>query len=220
MLSARSWAAARRYVVPPLTAGLLLAAARRPAAVPFLAAAGVVLLFFRDPDRLGPAHPDPGLVYAPADGAIAEVAYTDAIHPLPGEWLRVSIYLGLHNVHVVRSPVGGTLLSWDQADGRLRPAKSAWASAGNRQARLSIQSAGASIGLTLVAGTLARRITAWVRPGDRLACGDRLGIIHFGSRAEVLLPADQSEPLVLTGTRVRAGCTPVALLRPGSASSG
>jgi phosphatidylserine decarboxylase len=213
VLTARSWAAARRYVTPPLAAGLLITPARPRLGLPLLALAAGISLFFRDPARLfgtaGPAAtPGTGLVYAPADGRI-----TAAAEPAAGEPLLISTYLSIANVHVARSPAAGVLMSWDNRAGRRWLARSPQAAAVNRQARLQIRTDDATIGVTLVTGAVARQISQWVTPGTALHGGERLGIIHFGSRADLLLPAGRYDALVQPGDRVIAGVTPVARLR-------
>ncbi len=208
MISARSWRVARRYAVPPLLVGGALAAFRPRTAVLPLACAAGVLLFFRDPER--PLDPDPTLVYAAADGVVTDVG------PAGPSWLpcadvvRISTFLSLHNVHVARSPIAGELFYQQELDGACTPALSAAASQRNRQSRLSISGPFGVVGVVLIAGALARRITSWVEVGDRLSAGTRPGLIHFGSRTDVILPAEGTEPLVRRGSRVRAGETPIA----------
>lgn len=215
MFSARGLAASRRYLLPPLLAGAGLAAARRRAAIPVLAGAAAVLLFFRDPDR--PLDPRPGLVYAPTDGIVTHVDHPAAAGWLPGgPHLRISTFLAVHHVHVARSPAAGLLAGWSWIPGRCRAAARPSASAGNRQARLAIQAGEDTIGLVLVAGAVARRISAWAAAGDRLAAGTRVGIIHFGSRCDTLLPAGRYEPLVRRGARLTGGWTPIARKLPAA----
>jgi phosphatidylserine decarboxylase len=216
LLSRRSWQVARRYAGPPLAAGAALAAARRwqPAAA-MIASGGAVLLFFRDPRR--PLRPDPGTAYAPADGLVTAVAEDAAVPWLPGTWTRVSIFLGLQNVHVARAPAAGELQEWQWVDGACHAALSARAAQENRQARVRIITPGGDpVWVVLAAGMIARRITAWAGPGDTLGADggelSRLGLIHLGSRADVLLPA-RWVPQVRPGLRVRAGITPIARTR-------
>ena len=211
MISTRSWRVARRYALPPLVTGGVLAAVRsRVALVPLGCAAGV-LLFFRDPERS--VLPDPALVYAPADGVVTDVARGSADWVPIRDAVTISTFLSLHNVHVTRSPTAGGVASRDELDGRLSPALSPASSAHNRQTRFAIDGPRGRVGVVLVAGALARRITAWVDVGEQVRAGTRLGLIHFGSRVDVILPADRYEPLVRRGTRVRAGQTPVARTR-------
>jgi phosphatidylserine decarboxylase len=215
MLTARSWAAARPYVLPPLAAGLALAPARPRLGIPLIAAACAAAAFFRDPDR--PATPTGGdVLYAPADGTVTAAGDSEA------EGLVISTYLSLADVHVARSPAAGTLASWDERDGRHSPARSPRAHR-NRQARLEIRSScGTPITVRLITGAIARRISQWAQPGEPLESGQRLGIIHFGSRTDVITPAGTFEALVRPGDRVAAGITPIAriLRHPAPPSAG
>ena len=213
LLSQRSWGVARRYAGPPLAIGAALAAARRwRAAVPVLAAGSAVLLFFRDPRR--PLDPAPDTAYSVADGFVTLVEENVSSPWMGGPWTTISTFLSLHNVHVPRAPLAGSLEGWQWLDGKCRAALSPKASDENRQARLLIVTPdGEQVRVILAAGMIARRITAWVRPGDKLGADDgelsRLGVIHFGSRADALLPPGWV-PLVRPGMRVRAGITPIA----------
>lgn len=182
-------------MAPALLAGLALRARGSRAAVPVLALAAVVAWTFRDPPRAPPS--EYGTVYAPADGRVIAV-----------EDNAIQIFLPLYGVHVARSPAAGILTAWEWAGTSRWPAMWPQAS-GNYRAELRI----GEVEVTLISGLFARRITPWVRAGQRVAAGDRLGIIHLGSRADVRLPAGY-EVTVATGARVRAGQTPVARRSP------
>ena len=216
-MSARSWRVARRYVLSLLALGASVSLAgpraRRVALPGAAAAAGAVALFFRDPER--PLQPVPGLVYAAADGVVTSVepAVADPWAP-GGVGCRIAVFLSLLDVHVNRSPVAGRVVDMEEIDGGYAPALFARAE-DNRRTRLAIDSAAGRVVVVQVAGLLARSITSWVRPGDTLAAGQRLGLIHFGSRTDVLLPVDRTEVLVRVGDRVRAGTTPLARVASG-----
>jgi phosphatidylserine decarboxylase len=210
VISRRTWPVARRYALPPFAVGLALVAARRRwALVPF-AGAGAVLLFFRDPERT--LVPDRGVVYAAADGIVTRVDEAETPWLPFSESTRISTFLSLHNVHVTRSPIAGTVVDRDDRDGRLVPALSPRAGDVNRQSRLVIEGPHGQAGVVLVAGAVARRITSWVHVGDDVRAGTRLALIHFGSRTDVLLPAGSTRPLVRPGSRVVAARTPIAYL--------
>src|ERR687897_2281751 len=117
MITERSWKTARRYVLPPLAAGAaLLLARRRRSGLLALGAAGATLAFFRDPER--PLEPEPDVVYAAADGFVTEVEEAHE-HWIPGgEALRISTFLSIHNVHVNRSPVEGSITKMEEVEGR------------------------------------------------------------------------------------------------------
>jgi phosphatidylserine decarboxylase len=208
MITAKSWQVGRRYVLPVLALGLILFARWRRAAFIVFASGGAVLLFFRDPHR--PLEPDDDVVYAPADGIVTAVEEAPSPHLDGVRALRVSTFLSIHNVHVNRSPVAGTVTSIREIGGRFVPAFLSKSSESNRQNRTVIQGTRGTTVLVQVAGIVARRITRWISVGDELAAGQRVGLIHFGSRVDVIVPSDVHVPLVRRGDRVRAGMTPVA----------
>jgi len=204
MITARSWRAARRYILPLLALTSVLAPARKRTALAPLGAAGLMLAFFRDPDRACPT--EPGLAYAPTDGTVTAVEDD-------GRTLKVVTFLALHNVHVARAPVAGPLAAWSWQPGPCRPAFLRRAEE-NRRAELWIGADGGNrVGLVLAAGILARRVVPWAQPGDALTAGQRLGIICLGSKSILLLPSGQFTPLARRGQRVIAGLTPVALAK-------
>lgn len=210
-----AWREARAYVVPAAALGLgLLGTGRRRGGCVALCVAGALTAFFRDPDR--PLDPDPQLVYAAADGFITGVDDGVADPWLPAGALRITTFLGLQNVHVNRSPVVGQITAVESLPGGFAPALFARAEH-NRQRRLAIDGPAGRVVVVQVAGLLARRISGWAGTGDRLVTGQRLGMIHLGSRTDVLLPTGSCDPLVSTGDRVRAGVTPIARYRAAAA---
>jgi phosphatidylserine decarboxylase len=176
-----------------------------------LGIAGAILLFFRDPER--PLIPDADVIYATADGLIVDV--DRVVEPLlaKGEAFRVSTFLSLHNVHVNRSPVEGDVEAVKKVAGGFYPALFSGARS-NHQNRIDIDSDLGRVTVVQISGTIARRISCWVRIGDSVTAGQRIGLIHFGSRTEVLFPVESpggsAKLLVRVGDRVRAGITPVA----------
>lgn len=206
-MSWRSLREARRYVVGALLVELLLAPFRGLRGRLFAAVSVICLVFFRDPKRDLPAEPD--VLYAPADGTIV------GVDTVPEKWLggddalRISTFLALHNVHVNRSPAAGEIVEAESIGGGYAPAFLSRA-AENHRKRLAIEDGGRRVVVVQTAGMLARRISSWAWLGDRVAPGERIAVIHFGSRAEVLVPAGDAEPLARVGQRVRAGVTPLA----------
>ena len=210
-MTRRSWREALRYVLPGgALAAALLVAGRRIGWLA-LAATGALALFFRDPERRLDA--DPAVVYAAADGVVTAVE-----EPVLDEWLpdrrslRITTFLGLHNVHVNRSPVAGEVTQVQAVPGGFVPALFA-RSATNSRGRLAVDGPAGRVVVIQVAGLLARKISCWVQPGERLAAGQRIGMIHLGSRTDVLLPEGSVDILVSPGQRVRAGLTPLARYR-------
>lgn len=212
-----AWREARPYVLMPFAAGVGLITARvRRAGWAAVGAAAVAALFFRDPEREPRA--DPQLVFAAADGVVTRVEPRVDEPWLPGGALSISTFLSVHNVHVNRSPVAGRITRTQEVSGGFAPALFARSDA-NLQRRLAIDGAMGRVVVVQIAGMLARRISTWVRAGDNVAAGQRIGIIHFGSRTDVLLPVDRAEVLVHVGQRVLAGATPLARYRQPAASS-
>ena len=218
MITHRSWQTARPYVLTPLALGTaLLLAGRRRSGLAGLVAAGASLLFFRDPERA--LEPDPDVVYAPADGFITDVEEAHEAWIPGGEALRISTFLSIHNVHVNRSPVEGSVTKMEEVAGRFVPAFLGGAKEENHQNRIALDGPRGRAVVVQIAGMVARRISRWVETGESVAAGQRIGLIHFGSRTDVLLPAGSADPLVSTGDRVRAGETPLARYRKGESNS-
>lgn len=168
-------------------------------AVVFLLAAAFICNFFRDPERIVP--PDPKAMVSPADGRVVEVrleSYED--RPVR----RVSIFMSPLNVHVNRSPITGTIGEVSYHAGRFRIASQAVASVENEQNIFTISGELGSVVVKQIAGALARRIVFWKRSGDAIQRGERVGLIKFGSRVDVLLEPSV-ELRVKVGESVRAG---------------
>ena len=174
-----------------------------------------VAAFFRDPVRTTP-H-DPRLIVAPADGLITMIA---RVGPPPeirgpdgladGEYTRVSIFMSVFDVHINRAPITGRIRRIAYVPGKFINADLDKASEDNERQHFLIEGAdGLKIGMTQIAGLVARRILAFVREGDDVEAGQRVGLIRFGSRVDVYLPAGTA-PKVLLGQRTIAGETVVA----------
>ena len=179
-----------------------------------------ICAFFRDPLRVTPKGD--ALIVAPADGLITliqkvtpprELAMDDGSgSPSLGmaPVTRVSIFMSVFDVHINRSPIGGTVRRVVYIPGKFLNADLDKASEENeRQHILVDQGNGTLVGFTQIAGLVARRIVPFVKPGDIIAAGQRVGLIRFGSRVDVYLP-EGTEPLVLLGQRVVAGETVLA----------
>src|SRR5438067_9451655 len=182
-----------------------------PAAVVFLLWAFVVS-FFRDPERAIPA--DPRALVSPADGTVTDVGEVDEEDFPGGRAFRVGIFLSIFNVHVNRVPRAGRVLGVRYFPGRFCDARGADCGVVNEQLWIDVGEGppGRLVRVKQVAGAVARRIVCWLRPGEVVRAGDRLGMIKFGSRTEVYLPADAvAEVLVKPGDQVKGGST--ALLR-------
>jgi phosphatidylserine decarboxylase len=199
----------------PFIAGAMLPAiagvvARRPGfALPFGVLAAFFAYFFRDPERVSPVGRD--LVLAPADGRILVAGPAEAADAPAGEWLQVSIFLSPIDVHINRTPVGGTVTHVEYRPGRFLPAYDAHAAEENERTEIWLDHEGTLVVCRQVVGVLARRIVCRVSEGDVLEPGDRIGLMKFGSRMDVFLPTDASL-MVAPGDTVRGGETVVATL--------
>src|SRR3954447_17964726 len=198
---------ARRY--------LLAAAALELAVAPWRALRGRLLMgvglarlvFFRDPPRIAVREAD--TIYAPADGVVVEVGTARDPWLPAGEAVRIATFLALYDVHVNRSPASGRIAEAEETAGGFAPAFLGRAR-GNHRKRLAIDYGSRRVVLIQFAGMLARRISSWAWLGDRVEVGQRIALIHLGSRADVLFPAAEARAVVEVGRRVRAGVTPIA----------
>jgi len=166
------------------------------------------LWFFRDPERTVPTGP--GEIVSPGDGVVTEV---DWLETASGSRLRMSIFLNVFDVHVNRAPVAGTVKVVEHREGSFLNAMKPESVVMNEQTLVVIDAGGYEVSYKQIAGLLARRIVCAVKVGDRLERGQRVGMIKFGSRVDVLMPAE-AVPKVKAGSRVRGGSTIVAVL-PG-----
>ncbi len=173
--------------------------------------------FFRDPDRIVPSRSD--VVVSPADGKIAAIA--DVVPPRElalgdEKRVRVSVFLSVLDVHIVRTPVAGRISRSVYVPGKFLNAELDKASDENERQALVVETAeGKRFGLMLIAGLIARRIVTFVGEGASVAAGERIGLIRFGSRVDVYLPAG-AEVLVSVGQTAIGGETVLAELAAGS----
>ena len=163
--------------------------------------------FFRDPERRIP--PGGGVVVSPADGTVTGVGPVEGEAFMAGTATRVTIFLSVFNVHVQRAPLGGAGRHRSHRAGRYLPAWRGEAGSVNERASLGIETEAGPVVVRQIAGLVARRIATYPREGDRVAAGDRIGLIRFGSRVDLLLPA-RWEVTVRRGDAVRGGATVVA----------
>jgi phosphatidylserine decarboxylase len=173
------------------------------ALIPLLLAA-FFLWFFRDPERVIPT--EPGQVVSPGDGKVTDVAAA-IVNGGPGT--RISIFLNVFDVHVNRSPIGGVIRSVQYQKGRFANAMGSVSSDSNEQNIVTVEGEGHSVIFKQIAGLLARRIVFTKNAGDVVARGERVGLIKFGSRVDVILPGG-AEVLVKVGDKVAGGSSVVA----------
>lgn len=171
--------------------------------VPVLLAA-FFLWFFRDPERSIPGGA--GLVVSPADGVVTETARVDTPQ---GPRKRISIFLNVFDVHVNRSPISGTLTSVRYQKGLYLNAMDSTSAERNEQNVVTVRGEGIEIVFKQIAGLIARRIVFNYREGDKVERGQRVGLIKFGSRTDLILP-DEAEFRVKNGQRVKGGASVLA----------
>jgi phosphatidylserine decarboxylase len=172
--------------------------------------AAFFLWFFRDPERTIPTGP--GLIVSPGDGLVTETA---AIATPDGPRQRISIFLSVFDVHVNRSPIAGVLTSVRYQKGQYLNAMNPASADRNEQNIAMVRGEdGFEITFKQIAGLLARRIVFKLREGDAVERGQRVGLIKFGSRVNVLLPA-QAELRVSVGQRVKGGESVLAAMASG-----
>ena len=183
-----------------------------------------VATFFRDPVRTTPQ--DPALIVAPADGLVTMISRVSAPPELvgegglTGEFHRVSIFMSVFDVHINRAPIAGRIARVAYVPGKFLNADLDKASEDNERQHILVEREdGVKIGFTQIAGLVARRIMSFVKEGDQVAAGERIGLIRFGSRVDVFLPAGTGAQ-VLLGQRTIAGETVLGIIgsdpqRPG-----
>lgn len=172
-----------------------------------------ICYFFRDPPRVTPVRD--GLVVSPADGTVSMIVIAEPPPELdlpPQQMLRISVFMNVFDCHVNRSPVTGRIVRQVYTPGLFLNAELDKASEDNERNGLVIETPGATIGVVQIAGLVARRIVSFVKDGETLGAGDRFGLIRFGSRLDIYLPAE-TVALVGVGQTAIAGETVLADLR-------
>ena len=168
------------------------------------------LAFFRDPKRAIPD--DTRLLLAPADGTVTDI---EAIENefIGGKAMRIGIFLSVFNVHINRAPCRGRVEKITYKEGKFKDARSAECSKVNESNDLALIRADSPqdrLVIRQISGAIARRIVCAVKAGDQLQAGEKFGMIKFGSRTELFLPANEEvECLVKKGDKVKAGITPL-----------
>jgi phosphatidylserine decarboxylase len=193
------------FGVPPLLLGggcFLLHWYVGAAVLVFLAL--FIFSFFRDPERVIPSAP--GAVVSPGDGRVVVVTEEENAGR-PGS--RISIFLAVWNVHVNRSPATGTITRMEYRPGKFLAAMREKASVENEQNVFTLSTDAGEMVFKQIAGLIARRVVSWKKPGDRVARGERIGLVRFGSRVDVWVPKE-AEILVKLGQNVKGGASVLA----------
>jgi phosphatidylserine decarboxylase len=163
-----------------------------------------VFSFFRDPERIIPA--EPGAIVSPGDGRVVVVTDEEDAGR-PGK--RISIFLAVWNVHVNRAPAAGVITKMEYRPGKFLAAMRERASMENEQNVFTLSTDAGDMVFKQIAGLIARRVVSWKQEGERVARGERIGLVRFGSRVDVWLPKD-SEILVKVGENVKGGSSVLA----------
>jgi phosphatidylserine decarboxylase len=197
------------YAVPLVLGGALIAWIAAPLwALPAWLLAMFFLWFFRDPERLIPHTP--GALVSPADGKVTDVS---AVTFGGVERTRISIFLNVFDVHVNRSPISGVIREVRYQRGKFLNAMNVNSAEQNEQNVVTVEGEGQTVVFKQIAGLLARRIVFTKKVGDPVERGERVGLIKFGSRVDVLLDRPASLQ-VKVGDRVKGGSSVLAWLRP------
>jgi phosphatidylserine decarboxylase len=203
------------FITGPLApAALLAAAGRRWAPLPFVALSAYMTLFFRDPDRACDVTPPaPDDVVSPADGVVMVAGKPQPGVAPDGDWQQVSVFLSVVDVHVNRSPYRGDVVESSYRKGSFLAAYRKESAHRNERSELWLRNSDGPATRTVVfrqiVGVLARRIVTRTGVGERLATGQRMGLMKFGSRMDVFVPPECTLTVV-EGQRVRGGETVIA----------
>jgi len=168
-----------------------------------------VAYFFRDPQRQIP--PEKGIIVSPADGKVVRIAQLDPSDQ--NSPTLVSIFLSPLDVHINRAPIGGQIADVSYTRGKFKPATQHESSLVNEQNVITIKNDRITVIFKQIAGILARRIVFWKRMGDRVAIGERVGLIKFGSRTDIIIPPEATLTISV-GERVRGGVSIIGRYEP------
>ncbi|PTL36730.1 phosphatidylserine decarboxylase family protein [Candidatus Methylomirabilis limnetica] len=198
------------FILAPLgLAAILWVAGWHGGGVAVLVLAVLVALFFRDPPRDVPQGK--GLLLAPGDGTVVQVIpYLG--HELQEPATQISIFLSVFNVHINRAPFPAVVETVEYKPGTFRPAWESKASTGNEQNLIILKAPEGRLLVKQIAGLIARRVVCRVVAGQKLEAGERFGLIRFGSRVDLIVPA-RAELSVKRGDRVKGGITVMGMLR-------
>jgi phosphatidylserine decarboxylase len=192
------------YIILSLTVSLVISAAFSPVIsfIPWLLTL-FIINFFRDPERES-LETGAGIL-APADGRIIEISESDIPEKLR-DFVKISIFMNVFNVHVNRAPCDATVRSIEHFDGTFLPASNSRASLQNERAEIFLDTPAGVMMVRLVAGLIARRIVVYVQPGSQVSRGFRMSMIKFGSRVDLYIPKSIRIE-VSVGSKVHAGIT-------------
>ncbi|MEW5922105.1 MAG: phosphatidylserine decarboxylase family protein [Bacillota bacterium] len=192
------------YIIAALALGTVFLVVFPPPALLFFSLALFFGYFFRDPERLSPLTRDS--IVSPADGRILKIEKISEPQFMQAEAWKISIFLSIFDVHINRSPYAGSILYSRYIPGKFRAAYRDDVSSGNERNLIGLQTEHGKLLVVQIAGMLARRIVCWIKTGDTVERGARIGMIRFGSCTELYLPL-HANIKVKEGERVRGGET-------------
>src|SRR5215469_11098974 len=193
------------YALPLILAAVLIGWLAHPVwALPTVLLAAFFLWFFRDPERIVPQ--DPGAIVSPGDGKVTDIS---TVTLAGAERKRISIFLNVFNVHVNRSPIAGVIRDVRYQKGKFVNAMGANSAEENEQNIVTVEGEGHTVVFKQIAGLIARRIVFTKKVGDVVARGERIGLIKFGSRVDVLMGPDV-QIAVKIGDHVKGAATVLA----------
>jgi len=169
-----------------------------------------MVYFFRDPERIPPS--DTNVVVSGADGVVRCVEKLDDLKYLGVPAIRISVFLNPFNVHINRAPIGGVVTQLGYEPGKHLLTMNNAASEHNEHSRILIRGERISCRVHQIVGPVVRRVIYWLQQDQTLSKGDRIGLMKFGSRLDVYLPAESVSVLVQVGDKVQAGLTPIATI--------
>lgn len=197
------------FVAVPVVLGMIpILLGYWPIALAFLFLAAFMAYFFRDPRRAIPN--EPGIIVSPADGRVTLVQRSTGE---AGSESLVSIFLSPLDVHLNRAPIAGRIAKINYKPGKFLMATDERARLMNEQNSVIIEGNGLTVTCTQIAGILARRIVCWKKAGERVECGERFGMIKFGSRTDLVMPAGV-DVVIQEGMRVTGGVTIIGRFKP------
>jgi len=182
-----------------------------PPALLFFLLLAALVFFFRDPRRVPP--PGEHLLVSPADGEVLGVEPVDTPAGIDGPATKVTIFLSLYDVHIVRAPLAATVASVDYHPGKFVPAYKPEAGEHNESTTLVLKGGRVDAVMKMIVGVAARRIKSFVKPGEAVSRGQKVGLMVFGSRVELTLPA---RVMIRAGLhdKVKAGETVIGEVQP------
>jgi len=201
-----------RFILPSVVVAVLFGIlGLAPLAVLAFLVACAFTFFFRDPDRVPP--PGEHLLVSPADGEVLGVETLPSHPDLAGPVGRITIFLSLYDVHLVRSPLAASVARTDYHPGKFLPAYKPEAGEHNESNTLVLKGGRTDLVMKMIVGVAARRIKCFVKAGASVARGERIGLMYFGSRVELTLPQNASIKVGLR-QKVKAGETVIAEVQP------